>query len=514
MHGFEGGAKMRVKSLLRWWMVPLCAVAAVAAAPVNDLPLVEAVKSQNKEAVRALLKQSVDVNAPQADGATALHWAAYWDDQETASLLIRAGAAVNWADEHGVTPLWLACNNGSAPMVGTLLKAGANPNIALSSGETPLMTASRTGDAGAVRLLLAHGADPNAREGSRGQTALMWAVAQQHSDVVRALVEHGADIHARSDVRPQVVNTGGDGNNALTSGNPPHPAEIAQGGFTPLLFAAQHGDLDSARLLLEVGANVNDTAPAGMSALVVAAHSSHGALAAFLVDKGADANAADAGYTALHAAVLRGDLELVKALLAHGANPNAPLIRGTVTRRNSADWELGHILVGATPFWLAARFVEPGIMRVLAANGADPLFTKDGTTALMVAMGTVGGATGVDRLSRGGSNRGRYEIPPDPDEDERTLEAAELAIELGADVNAVDRAGDTALHVAAARRLNAVIELLANSGARLDVKNKQDQTPLAVAMAGGRRRAAFEDTAVDERFRVTADLLRKLGATE
>ncbi len=491
---------MRVKPLRKWWMLLLCAVAALAAA-AGDLRLVEAVKHQNKAAVRALLKQAVDVNTPQADGATALHWAAYWDDQETADLLIRAGAALNRADEHGVTPLWLACNNGSAPMIGRLLTAGANPNIGLSSGETPLMTASRTGNADAVRLLLAHGADPNAKESSRGQTALMWAVAQQHPAVVQALVAHGADIHVRSDVWSQNVNSGGDGNNALTSANPPHPFEIAQGGFTPLLFAAQQGDLDSARLLLGAGANVNDIAPAGMSALVVAAHSGHGPLAAFLLDNGADPNTGDAGYTALHAAVLRGDLELVKALVAHGANPNAPLMRGTPTRRNSADWALGHILVGATPFWLAARFGEPGIMQVLAASGADPLFAKDGTTALMVALG-------------GGSNRGRYEIPPDPDEDERTLAAVKLAVELGADVNAANQAGDTALHAAAARGLNRVIDLLASSGASLDVKNKRDQTPLAVAMTGGRRRAAFEDPTVDERFRMTVELLRKLGAKE
>lgn len=494
-------ALQHVKLLRRWWIVPLCAVASLAAAPGGDLRLVEAVKNQDKEAVRALLKQKVDVNASQPDGATALHWAAYWDDQETADLLIRAGAALSRADEHGVTPLWLACNNGSAAMIGSLLKAGANSNAALSSGETPLMAASRTGNADAVRLLLARGANPNAKETSRGQTALMWAVAQQHSAVVQALVAHGADVHARSEVWRQNVNSGGDGNNALTSANPPYLFETAQGGFTPLLFAAQQGDLESAKLLIGAGANVNDRSPAGMSALVVAAHSGHGTLAAYLLDKGADANAADGGYAALHSAVLRGDLELVKALVARGANPNAPLTRGTPTRRYSTDWALGQILVGATPFWLAARFAEPGMMQVLAAHGADPRFAKDGTTALMVALA-------------GGSNRGRYEIPPEPDEDDRILAAVRLAIQLGVDVNAVNEAGDTALHTAAARGLNPVIELLATSGANLDVKNKRGRTPLALAMAGGRRPAAFEAPTVDDRFRSTVDLLRKLGAKE
>ena len=177
-------------------------------------------------------------------------------------------------------------------------------NAALPSGETPLMTAARTGIVIAVRGLLSHGADVNAREGSRGQTALMWAVAQRHPDVVRLLIESGADIRARSSVRRVIVNTGTAGGDAAFNGSMVVPED--RGGYTPLLFAARYGDVDSAGLLLDAGADVNDTAPTGTSALVVAAHGGHTALARFLLDKGADANAADAGYTALHAAILRG----------------------------------------------------------------------------------------------------------------------------------------------------------------------------------------------------------------
>ena len=458
----------------------------------SDRRLVEAVKSQDKETVRALLKQGADVNTPQPDGATALHWAAYWDDHDTADRLIGAGATVSAANDLGVTPLWLACNNGSPAMIERLLKAGADPNAALPEGETPLMTAARTGNVDGVKWLLAHGADVNASESRRGQTALMWAVAQHHLEVMQALIEHEADVHARSRVWPQFVNSSG---NADISG----AYEIARGGSTPLLFAVRHGDLDSARLLLGAGANVNDTGAAGTSALVVAAHSGHGALAARLLDQGADPNAADAGYTALLAAVLRGDLELVKALVAHGADPNASLRRGTPRSRVSADWGLPHQVVGATPFWLAASFREPSIMRVLAASGGDPLFAmEDGTTPLMAAL-------------KGGSTRGRSGIEvEDPEEETRlALEAVKLVVELGADVNAADQAGDTGLHMAAAGGLNAVVQFLADGGAKLDVKNKGGQTPLAMTdpRAASRRRENVD-------LKSTADLLRALGAKE
>ncbi len=482
------------------WIVPFVTTASLAFSAValaqgsGETDLLVPAKARDLEAVRALLERGADVNAPQGDGATALHWAAHWDAHEMADLLIGAGAAVTVANNQGATPLWLACTNGSAAMIGRFLQAGADPNAALLSGETPLMTASRTGTAEGVSLLLTNGADVNARERSRGQTALMWAAAQQHPEVVRVLIEHGADIHARSHVWHQLVNTAG-------STNSRGDIEVAQGGSTPLLFTARQGDLESARLLLAAGADVNDAAPSGTSALVVASHSGHRALAAFLLEEGADPNAAGAGYTALHAAVLRGDLELVKTLIAYGADPNARLVRGTAGRRLGWDFSLRHALIGATPFLLAANYAEVDIMRFLAANGADPLLAKqDGTTPLMVAMGV--------RLGGREDRRGREGTPHnDADTEERlVLEIATLAVDLGVDVNASNDAGDTALHGAARLGLNSVVHFLADRGARLDAKNQREQTPLALASRLGETADAGPET--------TADLLRRLGAKE
>src|SRR5262245_53888625 len=263
------------------------------------LRLVDAVKRQDRQAVRALLKQKADVNAAEGDGATALHWASYKDDIETVELLIRAGATVDAANDLGVTPLSLACANGNAAVVAKLLTAKANPNLATPGGVSPLMIAARVGSVPTVNALLAAGANVNASEASRGQTALMWAAAQRHSDVVRMLIDHGADIRARSRVSLLRVNRGGpNGTDADVS----HVDDVEKGGSTALLFAARQGDLESAKLLVAAGADVNTTAPDGYSALVLASHSGHGALASFLLEHGADPNSAGAGFTALHTA--------------------------------------------------------------------------------------------------------------------------------------------------------------------------------------------------------------------
>ena len=452
--------------------------AAPAFGQAGESPLADAARRQDAAALRALLRDGADVDRPQGDGATALHWAAYRDDVETVRLLLASGAAVDPANVLGVTPLWLAANNGSPAVVEVLLAAGADPNRALPSGETPLMTASRTGSAAAVRALLARRADPYAREHAHEQTALMWAAAQGHSEVVRLLLASGARVDDRSRVYPQVVSSSG---NADRSG----VFEVMQGGYTPLLFAARRGDAASARLLVAAGGDVDAAAASGTSPLVVAAHSGHGALAAFLLDAGADPGAADAGYSALHAAVLRGDLRLVGALLAHGADPDAALERGTPARRVSADWRLPHRMIGATPLWIAARFREPAIVRALADHGADPSHAVSGETVLMAAM-------------QGSSNRGRFGIaPPDAQEEaRRTLESVTAVLAAGADVDARNGNGDTALHVAAARGLDDVAALLAEHGAGLDARNGNGQTPLGVASG------------------VTAVLLAELGATD
>jgi uncharacterized protein len=462
--------------------LPLTGLAAAA-----DLRLLEAAKNQDRDAVRALLQQNVDANTAYGDGTTALHWAVYLDDAVIADLLIRGGADVNKVNDLGITALALAT---SSAMAEQLLKAGANPNIVSSTGESPLMSAARTGGVEIVKALLGHGANPNAKENVRGQTALMWAAAQNHPDVVRVLLEHGADVHARTLTASQLFYTGeasGAGRNATDW----VMRTIDTGGSTPLMFAARQGDLASARLLLAAGANPNETRADGMSPLVLASFSGHGDFAAFLLSKDANPNAADVGYAALHTAVLRGDVELVKTLLMYGANPNARITKGSPITREGEDWILPTPLVGATPFFLAAKFLEIDIMRALAKAGADPLLgTADGTTPLMAASG-VGWGGGVDR--RGRDTSGNEAVINDSD---RAAEVAKLALDLGANVNAANEAGDTALHGAAAKGYDSIIQALADKGAKLDIQNKRGRTPLSGAKKS------------------SADLLRKLGAKE
>ncbi len=459
-----------------------------ATAAAQGQHVADAAKRQDWAAVQELLRGGADVNLRQGDGATALHWAAYWNDSEAVQRLLASGAAADAANDLGVTPLWLAANNGNAAVVEALLAGGADPNLALPSGETVLMTASRTGDPEAVRALLAAGADPHATEAAHRQTALMWAVAQQHAEVVRLLLESGARVDDRSLSYPQVVSSSG---NADPSG----VFEVQQGGYTPLLFAARQGDLASARLLVAAGAAVDEAAASGTTPLVVAAHGGHGELAAYLLDAGADPDAAAAGYSALHAAVLRGDRALVQVLLDHGADPDTVMTRGSPARRVSADWRLPHRMIGATPFWTAAWFREPDIMRLLAAHGADPLASVDGETAVIAAI-------------RGRFSRGRFGVirPPAEVEAGNAAEAAAVAIDAGADVNGRTGSGDTALHLAVAQRLDGVVAALAERGADLDARNGDGMTPLGLALANA--------NGADDTGDSTVTLLRSLGATD
>jgi ankyrin len=427
----------------------------------ESLPLIEAAKNSDRSAVRALIAKGADVNAVEPDGTTALHWASYRDDVESADAMLRAGANVNAANDLGATPLWIASLNGSAAMVRRLLQAGANPNAALLLGETPVMVASRSGSAAVVEELLARGANVNARA-ARGQTALMWAVAQKHPDVVNVLLARGADVHARSDVWSQVMAV------------PPHGLleynrAIPHGADTALMFAARVGDLDSARLLVSAGANVNDADAWGVSATVLAAHSGYTGIVEFLLDRGADPNAAAAGFTALHAAIMHRDEEMVAALLTHGADPNAPLRTWTPTRRSSRDFNFGPELVGATPFWLAARFTQPEVMRLLVKHGANPRVVHSAdyadlsqtrrrqvTTALMAATGMGGGTAWVQ------PDWGKHEA--------LTLEAVKLTVDLGVDVNTANADGRTALDAATELRYETVVKFLVEKGARSGVK--------------------------------------------
>ena len=466
-------------------MLALTGVYLVATATLSwsqTSPLLDAAREGNANRVASLLADGSDPDTPQADGATALHWAAHHDDLAMATSLVEAGAAAAAANEFGATPLWLAGMNGSPAMTELLLEAGADANAALPSGETILMTAARTGNRDVVRHLVDAGAQLDAQEATRGQTALMWAIAERHSEVVELLATRGADMHLRSSERPRRIHT-------RTAGFAPTGVfDTSQGGNTAMLFAARHGDVETASHLVAAGADVNDASPMGNSALVVAAMSGHGALAHYLLAEGADPNASDAGYTALHGAILRGDSALARSLLGAGANPDAPIEHGSPGRRNSPDFVLEHGVVGATPFWLAAHFGRPEIMRTLMEHGGDGSMTTDsGTTALLAAVAT------RQRVEPG--------VVADPAAQQRIVRAAaEAALDAGVPVAAADTGGTTALHTAARRRHGSVIRLLVARGANLEAEDDEGRTPLALARG-------------DDDDNASVQLLKELGAS-
>lgn len=444
-------------------MTMVLAIAAAAAAQERPA-LIEAAKHADRAGMRVLVQQKADVNAAEADGTTALHWAAYRDDAESVDLLIRAGAKVNAANDLGATPLWNASMNAGAPITRRLLDAGANPNLALLAGETPLMVASRSGKADVVALLLAKGADVNARA-ARQQTALMWAAAQRHPEVVKLLVAHGADVHARSSEWQEMMAV-------PPHGLPQYNKIIPHGRDTALLFAARSGDLESAKLLVGAGASVNDADAWGVSVTTMAAHAGFTDLVEWLLDRGADASAAGAGFAALHAAIMRRDSRMVGALLAHGADPNAPLRTWTPTRRSSRDFNFAPELVGSTPFWLAARFSEPDVMALLLKHGANAAVVHQGryhneepveprtqiTNAVMAATGMGGGVPWVqpDRAQR----------------ETLMLESVRLAADQGVDINAENSDGRTALDAARALKFERVAAFLLERGARAGTARK------------------------------------------
>jgi ankyrin repeat protein len=442
------------------WMTALLAVSAATVIAAERPPLIDAARDSDHEAVRRLLRQpAVKINATEGDGTTALHWSSYRDDLESADLLIRAGANVNAVNDLGATALWTASVNGSATMVRRLLQAGADANLALLSGETPLMAASRSGSTEVAEQLLANGARTNAIA-TRDQTALMWAAAQHHPHVVKLLLAHGADIQMKSKVWSEVMAV-------APHGRPEYNRDIPHGGDTALMFAVRSGDLESTTLLVAAGANVNDADAWGVSATALAAHAGFRDLVVFLLGKGADANAGAPGFTALHAAIMRRDEQMASALIAHGADANAPVGDWTPTRRSSKDWNFNPELVGATPLWLAARVTHPGIMRLLTTHGADPLVVHhveyyagdrgekrtQTTTLLMAALGMGGGGPWlpVERRER----------------EKLTLETVKVAIELGVDVNVVNDDGRSALDAAKALDYETVIKFLEEHGVKV-----------------------------------------------
>ena len=465
---------MRLRLGFGVWLALLPAT--LAAAPGAGSPaLLDAVRQGDRGTVRALLKQRADVKTAEPDGTTALHWAVRADDLEMARLLVRAGAEVNAANRLGVTPISLAATNGNPAVIEMLLKAGANPNSALPEGETVLMTAARTGNAAALKWLISYGADVRARESWVGESALMWAAAENHAAAVKLLVEVGADINGRS--APSSIPRLEYPRIGLI------PADLPRGGWTPLMYAARQGAFEAAAALVEIGADINAADPAGTTPMILAIINGHFDLARMLLDKGADPNVADAsGMTALYAAVdmhtlgwmqgrpapkPSGDLDsvdIVKALLAHGANPNAQL-KAPLQRRahTNGDASLG---AGATPLMRAAKWGDLTLMRLLLANGADAaLRQKSHTTVLMIAAG-VGKRAGGDE-----------DDPRERGTESDAIEAIKLCLERGVDVNAFNDNGDTALHGATGE---ALIRFLVEKGARPDVQNRLKQTPLDV----------------------------------
>ena len=425
--------------------------------------LADAAEKSDHAIIRTLLEQHADLNTPQVDGMTALHWAAYQDDLETARLLVKAGARTEVTNRYDVTPLSLACLNGNKDLVELLLEAGADPNTAMRGGETVLMTAARTGKVGPVQALLARGAVVDAKE-RRGQTALMWAADEGHAKVVDILIKAGADFHA----------------------------SLPDSGFTPLLFAVREGRTEAVRALLKAGADVNETLQPrktsgkgprkGMSPLVLAVENGHFDLAVALLEAGADPNDQRSGFTALHTLTWvrkphRGDgedgdpspigsgnlnsLQFVKKLVAHGADPDARLqtgksAKGQMTRK------------GATAFLLAAATADTAFMRLLVELGADPLLPNaENCTPLMAAAGV-------------GTIAPTEEAGTEPE----AIEAVQLVLGLGAGINAVDDNGETAMHGAAYKSLPKVVQFLADKGAKIDVWNRTNKygwTPLRIA---------------------------------
>jgi uncharacterized protein len=494
---------MKMK-LRRWngtWLAVLLLLSGIGSLTGAPAPEVaDAVRNRNAGALQTLLKQRADVNAAQADGTTALHWAAHWNDLETVNLLLRAGANAKAVNRYGATPLSEAAASGSAPMIQALLTAGADPKtLTTEDGETVLMTAARAGNTEAARLLLDRGADVNAREKYKGQTALMWAAAERHPDIVKLLLERGADWKIRSSDRetrlPRL--------SAASSVSP-----MARGGFPALLYAAREGDVETAQVMVDKGVDLNYGDVDNTTALTVSVLNKKYSFAKFLLDHRADPNVVDAsGRTALYAVVearnedwttlpeRRTDdplpsIEIVKLLLEHKADPNAALNKPLPGKSgmDSGDTTLG---AGATPLMRAARSGDAPSMRLLLAAGADPkLATRDGSNALMFAAG-VGYR---DKNTRGTESE--------------ALEALKVAIGAGLDLNEANSKGEMAIHGATLRGADSIVQFLVDNGAKLNAKTKQGFTPLDVAMG----KSIVGQLPVPRES--TVALVRKLGGLE
>ena len=475
-------------------MVFLVSAVCAQAAVDRDTRLADAAMRRDTAAVRALIGQKVDLNAPGQDGTPALHWAVRVDDVATARLLIGAGAQASLPNRYGLTPLAIAAANGSAAMIGILLDAGSDPNAPDPAGETPLMNAARVGLLDAVTLLLDRGAKVDATDTTYQQTALMVAVRENQPEVVKLLVARGAAVNAVTRtgrtpqwVLPNSVPGFGHGIGIVRGGLPPRGSrQPIPGGMTPLLYASRDGRMETARILLDGGANVNQADVNGITPLIIAITNNHPDVARLLIDRGADIKAVDwYGRTPLWAAVETRNmdidnasfensidrapfLDLIQLLLERGADPNVrmkevpPIRRDFLRVTGSLSWV---DFTGQTPFLTASLAGDITVMKLLLKHGADPhIPTFGGTTPLMAAAGV------------------NWVVDQTYDEGAAALlEAVKLCVELGMDVNAVNSMGLTALHGAANRGSDDIIRFLVQQGAKLDVKDAEGRTPMTWA---------------------------------
>ena len=457
-------------------------IASVGASVAQASDLAAAVKAGDRATVSALLAEEADPNVAEADGTTALHWAVHNDDPELAGQLVAAGAAVTAANRYGVTPLHLAAVNGSAHMIKLLLDSGAQADETGTEGETVLMTAARTGNVEAATMLLEHGAEVDAREGWHGQTALMWAAAQGHPEMLATLIGAGADVNAVSNVVEW----------ERQRTEEPRAKWLPPGGMTPLLFAAREGCVECIGVLIDRGADVNMTTPDGISPVVSALINGHFDVAAALVEAGANPALVDyTGRSALYAAAdfntmpksnrpapqvigyEHTALDVMRMLLERGADPNVQLERQAPYRAKldrGNDTVLG---TGTTPLMRAAKAGDIPAMRLLLDYGADPtLATNRGVDALMLAAGV--GTAEQDTT-------GRYKT------EAQAIEAIDILLGLGLDINGADSRGRTPVHGAAMQGYDEVIAALAERGANLDAADSNGFTALdtALGLAGG-----------------------------
>jgi len=467
--GDESG---QMKSLIR--IAALAALLASGISAADRSEVADAAMHGDKSAVQTLIEKKADVNVAQVDGATALHWAVRADDEEMTDALLKAGAHPSAANQSGATPMLLAAMNGNAAIIGRLIQAGADPNAPLSqTGDTALMIAARTGKLDAVRALLDHGAKVNAKETWGGTTALMWAVSERHPDIAKLLVNRGADVNVKSNFVPSASGRGFEGTAPVAPKANQAIEEFASGWMTPLMFAAREDDLESARILIQAGADVNAIGGDGKDPLGLALFNGSYDIASLLIDSRANVNHADAQrFTPLFWAVDRRNMEtapnfpwmvtidplpVIKKLLDAGANPNA-LVNSTPRARMR---EGSPRIVFATSLMRAAFAGDLELVKLLLAHGADPhIQSSDQETTLMAASG-LAFINGYHR-QRSPAER---------------LEVVKLMLDLGEDVNHADSYGITPLMAAANLGDINVVRYLIDKGADLsahDLGKKND----------------------------------------